>query len=172
MYVCVWERERETDRQTETETDISLRVLDLWVLSPCVLSSLYLERRNNQIHVHTCSALEHLLFKGIFLRRGDLSLSGQTVKDLVVSYPSHSCLYFKDFIYLFIRHTHTHTHTEAETQAEGEAGSMQGARRGTPSRVSRITPGLKVALNGCPVTWLNLSSHLKNEDVNSTYITK
>ena len=29
---------------------------------------------------------------------------------------------------------------EAETQAKGEAGSMQGARRGTRSRVSRITP--------------------------------
>ena len=29
---------------------------------------------------------------------------------------------------------------EAETQAEGEAGSMQGARRRTPSQVSRITP--------------------------------
>ena len=29
---------------------------------------------------------------------------------------------------------------EAETQAEGEAGSMQGAQHGTPSRVSRITP--------------------------------
>ena len=29
---------------------------------------------------------------------------------------------------------------EAETQAEGEAGSMQGARRGTPIRVSRIRP--------------------------------
>ena len=32
---------------------------------------------------------------------------------------------FKDFIYLFMRDR------EAETQAEGEAGSMQGARRGT-----------------------------------------
>ena len=34
-------------------------------------------------------------------------------------------IYFKDFLYLFMRHTHTHTHreTEAETQAEGEAGS-------------------------------------------------
>ena len=30
--------------------------------------------------------------------------------------------------------------TEAETQAEGETGSMQGVRRGTPSRVSRIMP--------------------------------
>ena len=30
-------------------------------------------------------------------------------------------LFFKDFIYLFIRDTHR----EAETQAEGEAGSMQ-----------------------------------------------
>ena len=35
------------------------------------------------------------------------------------------------------------THTEAETQAEGEAGSMQGARRGTRSWVSRITPWAK-----------------------------
>ena len=32
-------------------------------------------------------------------------------------------IYFKDFIYLFIRDTQR----EAETQAEGEAGSMQGA---------------------------------------------
>ena len=36
-----------------------------------------------------------------------------------------SCVFFKDFIYLFMRHTHTE---KAETQAEGEAGSMQGAR--------------------------------------------
>ena len=32
------------------------------------------------------------------------------------------------------------TQREAETQAEGEAGSMQGARHGTRSQVSRITP--------------------------------
>ena len=32
------------------------------------------------------------------------------------------------------------TQREAETQAEGEAGSMQGARRGTRSQVSRIIP--------------------------------
>ena len=31
-------------------------------------------------------------------------------------------------------------HTEAETQAEREAGSVQGARRGTRSRISRIRP--------------------------------
>ena len=31
----------------------------------------------------------------------------------------------------------------AETQAEGEAGSMQGARRGIRSRVSRIVPWAK-----------------------------
>ncbi|XP_072663169.1 small integral membrane protein 14 isoform X2 [Canis lupus baileyi] len=36
-----------------------------------------------------------------------------------------------------------HTEREAETQAEGEAGSMQGARRGTPSRDSRIAPWAK-----------------------------
>ena len=43
----------------------------------------------------------------------------------------------------------------AETQAEGEAGSMQGARRGTQSQVSRITPwaegGVKpLSHPGCP----------------------
>ena len=32
------------------------------------------------------------------------------------------------------------TEREAETQAEGEAGSMQGARCGTRSLVSRIRP--------------------------------
>ena len=37
-------------------------------------------------------------------------------------------------------------HTEkAETQAEAEAGSMQGAQRGTRSWDSRITPGLKAS---------------------------
>ena len=46
-------------------------------------------------------------------------------------------LYFlkKYFIYLFMRHTHTQRDRERErerqTQAEGEAGSMQGAQRGT-----------------------------------------
>ena len=44
---------------------------------------------------------------------------------------------------------------EAETQAEGEAGSMQGARRGTRSRFSRIIPwaagGAKpLCHRGCP----------------------
>ena len=39
------------------------------------------------------------------------------------------------------------TEREAETQAEGGADSMQGAQRGTRSWVSRIMPGLKVALN-------------------------
>ena len=34
-------------------------------------------------------------------------------------------IYFKNFVYLFIRDTHTHR--QAETEAEGEAGSMQGA---------------------------------------------
>ena len=34
-------------------------------------------------------------------------------------------IFFKDFIYLFMRDTHTDK--KAETQAEGEAGSMQGA---------------------------------------------
>ena len=35
------------------------------------------------------------------------------------------------------------TQREAQTQAEGEAGSMQGARRGTQSWDPRITPWAK-----------------------------
>ena len=47
------------------------------------------------------------------------------------------------------------TERKAETQAEGEAGSMQGARCGTPSQVSRIMPraagGAKpLRPRGCP----------------------
>ena len=33
-----------------------------------------------------------------------------------------------------------HTQREAETQAEGDAGSRQGARRGTDSETAGITP--------------------------------
>ena len=60
---------------------------------------------------------------------------------------------FKDFIYLFMRDTER----EGKTQAEGEAGSMQGARRGTRSRVSRIRPWAKGSTKllshpGCPST--------------------
>ena len=45
-------------------------------------------------------------------------------------------------LYLFMR--------EAETQAEREAGSMQGARRGTRSQVSGIRPWLKAAQTAEP----------------------
>ena len=38
------------------------------------------------------------------------------------------------------------TQREAETQAEGEAGSMQGARRGNPG-CPGSDPGLKAGLN-------------------------
>ena len=49
----------------------------------------------------------------------------------------------------------TERRREAVTQAEREAGSMQGAQCGTPSRVSRITPqaegGAKpLGHRGCP----------------------
>ena len=47
---------------------------------------------------------------------------------------------FKNFTYLFMRNTERR---ERERQAEGEAGSMQGARRRTGSRVSRIIPWAK-----------------------------
>ena len=61
-------------------------------------------------------------------------------------------IFFKDF-YLFIHERHKER--EAETQAEGEAGSMQGARYGTRSRVSRITPLAEgsaklLSHQGCP----------------------
>ena len=47
------------------------------------------------------------------------------------------------------------TEKEAETQAEGEAGSMQGAQRGTRSQVSTIMPWAKggakpLSHPGCP----------------------
>ena len=51
--------------------------------------------------------------------------------------------FFKIFIYLFMGDIERER--EAETQAEGEAGSMQGAGRGTQSRVSRITPWIQAA---------------------------
>ena len=60
------------------------------------------------------------------------------------------------FIYLFMRDTER----EAETQAEGEARSMQGARCGTPSQVSRVMPWAEgdakpLGHPGCPAS-LNL----------------
>ena len=52
--------------------------------------------------------------------------------------------------------TDTQREREAETQAEGEAGSLQGAQRGTGSLVSRITPQAKggakpLGHRGCPI---------------------
>ena len=65
--------------------------------------------------------------------------------------------FFFFMIYLFI-HSFRENEREAETQAEGEAGSMQEARCGTGSQVSRITPqaagGAKLLrLWGCPIQW-------------------
>ena len=64
-------------------------------------------------------------------------------------------IFFKDFIYLFIHERHTQRERGAETQAEEEAGSMQGAQRGTWSWVSRITPWIEgsakpLSYPGCP----------------------
>ena len=60
-------------------------------------------------------------------------------------------LFFEDFIYSW----DTQRKREAETQAEGEAGSMQGARHGTRSWVSRIRPWAEgraklLSHPGCP----------------------
>ena len=69
--------------------------------------------------------------------------------------------FFKDFIYLFMRDREREREREAGTQAEGEAGSMQGARRGTQSWVSRIMPwaedGTKrLSHPGCPA-WIDFN---------------
>ena len=42
---------------------------------------------------------------------------------------------------------HTEKEAAAQAQAEREAGSMQGARRGTQSQDSRSGPGPKAVLN-------------------------
>ena len=51
----------------------------------------------------------------------------------------HIFIFFKDFIYFFMRDTER----EAETQAEGEAGSIREARCGTRFQDSGITPWAK-----------------------------
>ena len=70
------------------------------------------------------------------------------------------CVCFLVFLifYLFIheRQRKREREREAEIQAEGETGSMQGALRGTQSRVSRITPRAEdcakpLSHQGCPV---------------------
>ena len=63
----------------------------------------------------------------------------------------HRHPYFLKILFIHERHRER----RAETQAEGEAGSMQGARHGTQSRVSRIRPwaegGTKpLSHPGCP----------------------
>ena len=66
-------------------------------------------------------------------------------------------IFLKDFIYLFIeRERENERGWWAETQAEGEAGSTQGARCGTQSGVSGITPWTEgsakpLSHQGCPV---------------------
>ena len=65
-------------------------------------------------------------------------------------------LFFKDFLYLFMREIQKER--EAETLAEGEAGSTQGARHETRSQVSRIRPwaegGAKLLSHpGCPILY-------------------
>ena len=59
------------------------------------------------------------------------------------------------------------TQREAETQAEGETGSTGEARRGTRSRVSRITPGAEdgakpLSHPGCPeIYFLKIRGRVK-----------
>ena len=51
--------------------------------------------------------------------------------------------FLKIYLFIFIYDRHREREKEAETQEEGEAGSMPGARRGTRSRDSRVTPWAK-----------------------------
>ena len=70
--------------------------------------------------------------------------------------------FFKAFIYSW--GTEREREREAETQAEGEAGSMQGARCGTRSSVSRITSWAEGSAKllshpGCPsVSFMSVRS--------------
>ena len=67
-----------------------------------------------------------------------LTLYWMDVPDLInLPFEEYLNYLLKYLIYLFMRDR------ETETQAEGEAGSMQEARCGTRSQVSRITPWVK-----------------------------
>ena len=57
----------------------------------------------------------------------------------VLTYGSLSYFFFIFFKILFIHESHREREREAKTQAEGEAGSLQGARRGTRSRDPGVT---------------------------------
>ena len=59
-----------------------------------------------------------------------------TIKTLIENFACEESIFFKDFIYLFMRDTHR----EVETQAEGEAGFLHRAQCRTPSQNSGITP--------------------------------
>ena len=50
------------------------------------------------------------------------------------------CLFLKILLFIHENTQRGDKEREAEAQAEGEAGSMQGARGGTRSQVSRVTP--------------------------------
>ena len=68
-----------------------------------------------------------------------------------LSHPGIPLYIFKKILFIYSRERKR----EAETQAEGEAGPMQGARRGTLSQVSRIRPWAKggtkpLSHPGCP----------------------
>ena len=74
----------------------------------------------------------------------------------------HTIFFFFKILFIHERHTQK----KAETQAEGDAGSMQGARRGTQPRDSRITPwaegGAKPMSHlGCPDTGFRMQLFLK-----------
>ena len=85
--------------------------------------------------------------------RPTLHLNVIKTADFMLHVCYHDLFFKKDlFIYLFMGDAQR----EAETQAEGKAGSTQGARRGTRSRVSRITLWAKGSTKllshpGCPL---------------------
>ena len=112
------------------------------------------------------------IFMQLLLRYGALLLSQKILSCsltviLILSEITFCCCFiFLKRFYLFIHERHTQREKETKTQAEGEAGSMQGAWRGTRSRVSRITPwaegGAKPLRHpGCPrFLFLNLISEM------------
>ena len=85
----------------------------------------------------------------------DTSWSHFTDKLMLREAKQQNFFFFLRF-YLFIHENTQRGEREAEIQAEGEAGSMQGARHGTRSQVSRIRPWVEDSAKllshlGCPL---------------------
>ena len=97
--------------------------------------------------------------RGLRYKKGNVLLSLRNLQSR-----SSNCALFP-FIYFFLRfYLFTKdTQREAETQAEGKPGSMQGARCGIRSQVSRITPWAKCRCHPGVPPFFSFKKHYKSE---------